>query len=257
MSRYWGQNIVIDGSWYNSRGANGVTRPAPIAAPGVGNNVVDSYEYQVQEVLRRIANGSTVGKLVISLINQSPRSLRIVPVGVNQFGQTKARPVACFPHGCAGGATDSVIWFEPSGWGNAPTSGIDPGRHVRPEDVLLHEMFHALREMRGLFSSAPMGDGFDYVEEYYAILVANMYVSEVGRPESRRADHRLDFHPLRGKAGGPFVDTDVDFYMSYKTEADRMISQMPDFCQPLGGLWNRLPWNPIKQGMNQGMFSGI
>src|SRR5262245_53788631 len=97
MSRYWGPNIIIDGSWYKSAGANGHTKPAAITAQGVApNNVVESYEYSVQDVLRKIER-SSVGKLLIDRINGASKELRIVPVGTDQFLLTKARPVACLP----------------------------------------------------------------------------------------------------------------------------------------------------------------
>jgi len=118
-------------------------------------------------------------------------------------------------------------------------------------------MFHALRQMRGVFATTPMGEAFDFVEEFYAIMVTNMYVSEVGRPESRRADHILSFHRLYEKPAGPFVDTDVDFFIRHKPEVDAMVKQMPDFCAPLGAINNPLPWNPIKKAWNHEKLYGL
>jgi len=267
MARRWGQNLVVDGSWYTKDDAlallvyyafAGTTSLAATRVPGVANtNVVDSYELRVLEILRKITTGSSVGRLLITLINASPRTLRIVPVGLNQSKYTRALPVACLPTACAGGATDSLLRFEPIAWGNTPTATIDPGKHFRSDDVLLHEMFHALRQMRGLFAATPMGEAFHFVEEFYAIMVTNMYVSEVGRPESRRADHLLPFDRLYEKPTGPFVDTDVDFFIRHKAEVDAMIKQMPDFCAPLGEINNPLPWNPIKKAWNHEKLYGI
>ena len=53
-----------------------------------------------------------------------------------------------------------------------------------PDYCLVHEMVHALRFMRGLFNSLPTWDkGYDNEEEYFAILVGNIYISEKRRKQ--------------------------------------------------------------------------
>lgn len=63
----------------------------------------------------------------------------------------------------------------------------DPG--YDPAEMLLHELVHALREMSGRENTLPMGRGFDTREEFFAILVTNIYSSERGRFRPLRADH--------------------------------------------------------------------
>jgi len=243
MSRYWGQRIVIDGTWYKTPGAIGALKPAPIPAPGVANSVVASYEYQTQEVLRKIENGSLVGRLVIKLINHSSRGLKIIPLAVDDFARTQAVPFKCVPVRCEHVHTDSIIWFEPSAWGSARTRAIDPRGNMQPDDVLLHEMVHSLRQIRGLFKPTPLGDGFQFVEELYAVLLTNMYVTEMGRPQSRRYGHSLPFVPLAAK--GQLADIANEFYLSYQDEIDAFVREMPDLCAPLGSTSCYIDWNPI------------
>jgi len=52
---------------------------------------------------------------------------------------------------------------------------------AQPDAVLLHEMVHALRMMRGIFNGAPIGFLYLNEEEYFAILIANIYASELRR----------------------------------------------------------------------------
>ena len=124
---------------------------------------------------------------------------------------------------------------------------------MQPDDVLFHEMVHVLRQFRGLFKPTRLGDGFEFVEEYYAVLLTNMYVTETGRPQDRRASHRLPFETLSSQQG-TFADTPLDFYFTHKDELDAFIGEMPDVCTPLGHIGNPIAWNPIRIAMNRHIF---
>jgi hypothetical protein len=51
-----------------------------------------------------------------------------------------------------------------------------------PDSVLVHELVHALRFMCGFFNQVPTWyKRYDNEEEYFAILVSNIYISEKGR----------------------------------------------------------------------------
>jgi hypothetical protein len=74
-----------------------------------------------------------------------------------------------------GGGTDVDLHFSPELFaaGTGPSS--------QPDEVLFHEMLHALREMQGEFDQVPTGPQdklYDNVEEFLAILMTNIYVSE-------------------------------------------------------------------------------
>jgi hypothetical protein len=58
-----------------------------------------------------------------------------------------------------------------------------------PDDTLVHELVHSLREMRGQFTLFPTRTkGYDNEEEYFAVLIQNIYASEKGLTIFRR-DH--------------------------------------------------------------------
>src|SRR5258708_23434633 len=60
---------------------------------------------------------------------------------------------------------------------------------AQPDEILFHEMVHATRQMRGIFNPMPLGFLYDTEEEFFAILLANIYASETGRPIDLRSDH--------------------------------------------------------------------
>ena len=72
---------------------------------------------------------------------------------------------------------------------------------VGKDEILLHEMVHGLRQLRGTTDSHKPADApnMDTVEEFMAIVVSNVYRSELNRP-GLRADHH-GFAPLPGARG--------------------------------------------------------
>jgi hypothetical protein len=92
-----------------------------------------------------------------------------------------------------GKGADAVIAFKPEAWGvSRLTSKKGPGSAA--DEILVHELFHASRDVRGVRNScfgAPSGWG-DY-EEFLAVTMCNVFSSETKRP--LRAYH-LSFQPL-------------------------------------------------------------
>src|SRR5262245_42309137 len=76
--RYWGKNIVIDGSWLEKEG---VYLPNQ-AVIGLQAYKATIFEETVQGLLRQLQGSSRVGAAVIQMINASPRELRIIPHGI-------------------------------------------------------------------------------------------------------------------------------------------------------------------------------
>jgi len=67
------------------------------------------------------------------------------------------------------------------------------GSDDAPDVTLVHEMVHALRMMRGQLVCMPTWDkGYDNEEEFFAVLVANIYMSEKGKTRMRANHHGKD-----------------------------------------------------------------
>ena len=99
-----------------------------------------------------------------------------------------------------GEGSDSFIRFSPGMWGfgGACYPGM-PG--ASPSEILLHEMLHSYRQMRGDSYALPTIGGrlqYDNLEEFFAIVVTNIFVSDPSNPtpnRTLRADH-WGFQPL-------------------------------------------------------------
>jgi len=81
-----------------------------------------------------------------------------------------------------GKGSDVTIKFSPSIYGQA---GCYPeGTYgSKSDEVLFHEMIHALRMMQGKYNTIPTGDrfyGYENEEEFLAIIVTNVYMSANG-----------------------------------------------------------------------------
>ena len=62
------------------------------------------------------------------------------------------------------------------------------GPASKPDEVLLHELVHASRQMRGVRFKGSVNKDFDNEEEFIAIVIDNIYLSEKGQTDLR-ANH--------------------------------------------------------------------
>jgi hypothetical protein len=109
-----------------------------------------------------------------------------------------------------------------------------------PEAVLMHELVHAMHQMRGGIEPYPMADGYDNREEFYAIVITNIYCS-------------LTHHPLRRNHHGfamfdPSSPLGVDFHLRYTTEIDALASETAGLGLQIFSNLSRVPamFNPIR-----------
>jgi len=108
----------------------------------------------------------------------------------------------------AGGGSDAEVYFTPGEWGGK--SGCFGGaRGALPDEVLFHEMVHALRDMQGLSNPIPTtGRNASYhnEEEFLAIVVTNIYMSARGSTQliADHFSHATLWPPLNTSKG--FVD---------------------------------------------------
>lgn len=133
----------------------------------------------------------------------------------------------------SGHGSDTAIWFTPQDY--IKTCSLPGGR---PDEVLLHEMVHALRMELGLNMCLAMDDDFDTVEEFYAILIANIYRSECGYRDLRAN------HNGKQMLAAPLTD-DSRFYARWKDKVDTLCREMSPLCNVLATV--PCAFNPIRR----------
>jgi hypothetical protein len=147
----------------------------------------------------------------------------------DQTGRPKPGPVG------TGLGADAVIYITPQDY--IATSNLPGGR---PDEVLLHEMVHALRIEKGLNLCLGIGENYDSIEEFHAILITNIYRSENGK-KTLRAHHN-------GKTLLPEPLTDDGrFYQHWKAYVDLLVSQMRPLCTGLARV--RCAFNPMRRAL--------
>ena len=120
-----------------------------------------------------------------------------------------------------GGGADTIISFDPAlAWNYGPGGA--------PDEVLLHELVHAMRFVRGQASrcrfDTPKGYAGDY-EEFVAVVLANVYISETNR--TLRRDHDA-YVPL--PAG---LSTSQAFYAQYRGQLANLKGEHPQLYNAL------------------------
>jgi hypothetical protein len=99
------------------------------------------------------------------------------------------------------------IAFDPD---NYTDSCVKRGAASQPDDVLFHEMVHALRMMQGKYNQIPAGKAssgisfYDDEEEFLAIVATNVYLSQKDAAAPLRGnhhDHDKLWPPLNTSAG--------------------------------------------------------
>ncbi len=78
-----------------------------------------------------------------------------------------------------GRGANSVIGYSPEMWGKGGSSK-ETGPSYEPDAMMFHEMVHASRQMKGKQDYMRVNRGYDNVEEYVAIVLTNIYMSEKG-----------------------------------------------------------------------------
>ncbi len=133
--------------------------------------------------------------------------------------------------GATGGGASSVdIRFSPTDtWGGRrhPTAGN------QPDEVLFHELTHALMMLAGSLNMRTI-PRFDIVDDFFAVMVANMYSSESGRP--LRHDHSAAYRVMT-----PEEARNVP--VRYRALIESFGRRRPELLRGLGGIGS--PFNPF------------
>ncbi|OAI47366.1 hypothetical protein AYO44_09665 [Planctomycetaceae bacterium SCGC AG-212-F19] len=248
--RYWGKNIEIDASFYTTAmGKSLAPTPAELAQFRATNNLfqnegnVEVYEVTIQNMMRDIDN-NMVGTILIDAINRAPKTVRIIPLTLKE--EMRKKPLGPCNNGVkapSGTGNDSVIWFEPwsTGW-NLIYGGTSPYQ------ILVHELQHALRTVRGkIFApgfttvsrfTGPGGivNGFPNLEELFSVTFENMFLSALGQPQRMRNTYN-PITPLNNRS-------DRDWYKQHGAALDVWCDDFRDLTPRLEGIFGI--WNPIR-----------
>jgi hypothetical protein len=183
MAVHIGPNITVNGS------LNDAVDVAPVLPAKYTRKLPVPWSPEKYEavVVRHLGTlrGSKVGSAVLS---QFARPLTIRPWiwdPPNAAAIPVARLHATERDKSVGGGAD----VRGTGRGTPVTIWFLPANREIPDATLLHESVHAMRMMNGALTSFDYPANFDREEEYFAILIANIFQSELKR-KLIRIDHR-------------------------------------------------------------------
>jgi hypothetical protein len=161
-----------------------------------------------------------------------------------------------------GGGSDSTVKYTPGMYTGSVMAEISKG----PDEVLFHELVHASRQMRGVADKIPVNAGYGNQEEYLAVVLTNIYMSEKGQWRFRASwgDWDDDEEPTGARAhlqGG-----DADWFIRNVQHVNLSPSQLmenfkrsqPRFFNALAHLPPERPkFNPVRQYFReqQGAFT--
>lgn len=234
--RFWGPNIEISGEWI----MNSPSRNDDNASK---NSDASRFEEETQAILRKIST-NPVGKAVLDGFTKASHAVTIRPLARGAIGKMRSGPT--FPEkalqtdvgspGAPGSGSKATIWFN--------AGGVTVQGHLyRSDDSLLHESFHALRQVLGLWRATPL-TGWDNREELYATMVTNIYASKSGRRSDMRSSHSAAFVTMAqtgDQFSRQFRDEILDFRtFMFKTYED--ISAVQAGWNPLHAFESRF-WN--------------
>lgn len=211
-------NILIDGLAYGERMANMIPATTSAGDPNPAytaqvERVAKGYDARIVSILAAI-NSRKAGRAVLRAIAREPCVLLIRPWFRSSPTSPNARAIADDVSAATakgrllrngdgeveeprsrgtGAGSDETIEFLPQDFVNmnATKELQDFSTGNIEDEALLHEMVHSMRSMAGvkLRRKVPDQPLYDDMEEFFAIVIANIYRSECGR-KGLRAQHR-------------------------------------------------------------------
>jgi hypothetical protein len=226
------------------------------------------YEVAVSHLLDRITHTQTGRALFAEMFKRTHKALVIVPLdGVfNAFASAddlrhatlkghversgKDGTVLKDGHGHTvtglGGGSNSHVKFSPNTFSKYCAAHSQHKSGAQPDEVLFHEMTHAARQMRGVLDPVPLNHLYDTEEEFFAILVANIYASETGRAVDIRSDHH-GFEPLAHTqdTSAKFLPKADPHDYKYRLIA-KLVREEPALAHALAAV-TKAKFNPIRR----------
>ncbi len=230
-------NIYINGELIVNEMIN---KPGP-KDEALWEKAARNYEKSVERLLLQINQSATGRAVLLEIDRQAPRKMRIEPLLDVELVDPRLRsrrrknkeledntPYYA-PNAYARAddlrsarrdGSDTTISFSPAHW--IPNDILSElikdlgwiefryfsGPGANPDEMLLHEVVHGLRHMSGvrIARNIPFQRRYSTFEEFYAILVTNIYRSELGRTDLRRDHNSFDMLASIG------IKNQTDFY---------------------------------------------
>lgn len=101
--------------------------------------------------------------------------------------------------------SDAEIQFSPGKWSRLVGSSGLHGPGANADEVLFHEMVHSSRDLNGKASLIAVNKKFDNEEEFLAIVIDNIYLSEKGQTDLVR-NHSFQDQPKALRHPEKFLD---------------------------------------------------
>ncbi|WP_149274990.1 type III secretion system effector protein [Pareuzebyella sediminis] len=209
-------------------------------------NVQARYRASIEQVLRDIRRTNT-GRIVIGHIERDRHRVVISP-----YLEGGAPNASATPGSELSGGTFSA---DRTALGTGSFIAFSVARSVLPanvpqgraDEVLLHEMAHALRQINGVERLVRRGGriellqmaSFESVEEFFAAMVASVHSSELGR--------RI----LGNHGSWPLRNPDVLNRPPYSTRLRQIVARMPNFAGDMARISETVaPFNPFRNVVN-------
>jgi hypothetical protein len=140
-----------------------------------------------------------------------------------------------------GTGTSSTIDYTPGMWGPSGTAHVQ-GPGSLADEILCHELVHAGRQMKGIQHNKKVSDFYQNEEEYVAVVVTNIYMSEK-KQTVMRASHFSEKirkgDKVVGKKYQPLADA-VHFLDNPQNVTPPPYQLMEKIRSRQGSLWNAL-----------------
>lgn len=126
------------------------------------------------------------------------------------------------------------ISFEPDAWPSQPPTTINAS------EALLHELVHSLRQLSGHFDQQRTYDSYFDLEEFYAIVVGNVYRSELQRIGLRGGHGSESLPPKQRDDAAIFLKTG-----EHRKRLERLRRENEDLFRVISDVV-KAKWNPIR-----------
>jgi hypothetical protein len=171
---------------------------------------------------------------------------------LNQRGQRVVSSCPSWPRSrTRAGWANGVGWdarttYTPQMWG-AGGWAQRPEPWYAPDVVLFHELVHATRFMRGIHSRRLVDRGYRNEEEYLAVVVANILLSEKGQKSLWSSPYEGG-GSLNEDEAKHFLDNPEHVNMSPRELIAGFCRGQPAFFHELAGIGPGLaPFNPVRE----------